>query len=138
MKKIIFFLVTVFAFSFDIDDLNKGIYALRNGNFEQGFDIFFAGCEAGDTLACEELGYMYINNEVSEKIDTRLVEIPSTQLGIRYLVKSCSLGYLNGCSSILDLAKEVQIPNEVLKTAKDKYDELAVEFAGDLNATIGE
>ncbi|MGG7048088.1 MULTISPECIES: hypothetical protein [unclassified Campylobacter] len=138
MKKIIFFIVAVFAFSFDIDDLNKGIYALKNGNFEQGFEIFFAGCEAGDTLACEELGYMYINNEVSEKIDTRLVEIPSTQLGIRYLVKSCSLGYLNGCSSILDLAKEVQIPNEVLKTAKDKYDELAVEFVGDLNATIGE
>ncbi|WP_170000163.1 sel1 repeat family protein [Campylobacter sp. RM9328] len=135
MKKIILFLFfTLLAFSFDIDDFDKGMYELKEGNFNAAFEIFYAGCESNDDMACEELGLMYINDEVSPKLDTRLEKRDSLKLGILYLMKSCDeLGYLNACENILNLKENFTIQDEIIKRAKERYSELFNEFNANEN-----
>lgn len=135
MRKIIFFVLFVFVFGFDIDEYDRGLHALREENFKEAFEIFYLGCEINDDLACEELGLMYANNQVSHDMDVRVGEIGSFELALRYLMKSCKIGYLNACDDIVSLANENKVSDEILSYAKSRYIQLASEFIEDDNAT---
>ncbi|MCR4942371.1 MAG: hypothetical protein K5978_06250 [Campylobacter sp.] len=67
MKKFAIFLTFVKVFAFDIDDLNRGYEAINAKNFSEAYDIFIEGCDANDAIACQELGFMYLNGEISDK-----------------------------------------------------------------------
>ncbi|WP_169784790.1 hypothetical protein [Campylobacter curvus] len=140
MRKFIFFaLIATGMFGFDIDDFDKGINELNNGNLQKAYDIFSAGCEAKDELSCEELGLMYINGEVSEQMDASLQKRSNIDIGVEFVMKSCDLGYLNACSDIVDLKKDIgdKLAPGVYENALTRYDELTAEYkdSGDQNAT---
>ncbi|KEA46480.1 hypothetical protein CR66_01105 [Campylobacter mucosalis] len=135
MRKILFFAIFVSAFGFDIDDLDKGMDALRKEDYKTAFEIFHIGCEADDALACEELGMMYVNNEVPSELDAREQK---AKIGLEYFLKSCEkLEYMNACDDIVSLKGEFMplFGTEIFNRASKKYDELLREFKSDTNTS---
>ena len=82
---------------------------------------------------------MYINGEVSEQMDASLQKRSNIDIGVEFVMKSCDLGYLNACSDIVDLKKDIgdKLAPGVYENALTRYDELAAEYkdSGDQNAT---
>lgn len=130
MRKFIFLsALRMAALGFDIDDIERGMDAINDENFAAAYEIFSAGCEVNDEMACEELGLMYINEQVTPRMDAALNKRPSVQIGVEYLMESCNKGYLLACDDIVSLksiGKKLQ--DNVYESAKARYDELAGEF----------
>lgn len=137
MRKFIFFALFTSLFAFDIDDFDRGMHALHNENFKEAYEIFYQGCESDDSLSCEELGMLYVNGSVLPELDARADHV---KIGLGYLLKSCmELDYLNACGDLISMkdfneTKEF-LNDDIIKHISAKYDELAREFDGDLNAT---
>ncbi|AQW82527.1 hypothetical protein [Campylobacter pinnipediorum] len=138
MKKIILILMVIYSsFGFDIDDFDKGVLYLNNGNFKDAYDIFYEGCELNDEMSCNELGFMYINKQVTKEIDNTANDKDNIKIGISYIFKSCELGNINACSDIIDLKNRFKIDDEVYNKSNKKYEELEQQYLiqDDLNAT---
>ena len=137
MRKFIFLsALWVAALGFDIDDIERGMDAINDENFAAAYEIFSAGCEVNDEMACEELGLMYINEQITPQMDAALNRRASAELGVGYLMKSCDSGYLLACGDVVDLKKiGVNLNQGVYEKAKSRYDELVGEFtrASDVN-----
>ena len=117
------------ALGFDIDDIERGMDAINDENFAAAYEIFSAGCEVNDEMACEELGLMYINEQITPQMDAALNRRASAELGVGYLMKSCDSGYLLACGDVVDLKKiGVDLNQGVYEKAKSRYDELVGEF----------
>ena len=131
MKKIVFLALALnLAFCFDIDDFDRGNEALNTGDYVGAYEIFFEGCEQKDVLSCEALGDMFVNEEINEQMDNDLKRHTNIELGVRYYMKSCDLGYQNACDDVLSLRDDLNItlPSGVYENAKARYDELFEEF----------
>ena len=131
MKKIVFLaLILSLAFSFDIDDYDRGNEALNAGDYVGAYEIFFEGCEQKEVLSCEALGDMFVNEEINEQMDGDLKRHTKIELAVRYYMKSCDLGYQNACDDVLSLRDDLNItlPSGVYENAKARYDELFEEF----------
>jgi ribosomal protein S4 len=119
----------VATLGFDIDDIERGMDAINDENFAAAYEIFSAGCEVNDEMACEELGLMYINEQITPQMDAALNRRASAELGVGYLMKSCDSGYLLACGDVVDLKKiGVDLNQGVYEKAKSRYDELVGEF----------
>lgn len=127
------------ALGFDIDDIERGMDAINDENFAAAYEIFSAGCEANDEMACEELGLMYINEQITPQMDAALNRRASAELGVGYLMKSCDSGYLLACGDVVDLKKiGVDLNQGVYEKAKSRYDELVGEFTRARDANLSE
>lgn len=139
MRKFILFLSFYAVFGFDIDDFDKGVYALNSGDLTTAYETFYKGCEQNDELSCDELGFMYINSQVSIELDGSLANKSANLIGAGYLLKSCELDYLNSCDDIIRLKKELkdEISDEIYKKASAKYKELLLEYTkpADINSS---
>ncbi|CAD7286806.1 hypothetical protein LMG7974_00093 [Campylobacter majalis] len=134
MKKYIIFFVFTLLCAFDIDEFDKGLDAIRAGEYNVAYDIFYKGCEQNDELSCEELGIMYINGEVSTSEDNTVNEKNKNKKGLEFLLKSCKLGYLNACGDIVSLKNSIdEISDELYEYASNMYDELALEFTQNID-----
>ena len=140
MRKFIFLsALWVAALGFDIDDIERGMDAINDKNFAAAYEIFSAGCEVNDEMACEELGLMYINEQITPQMDAALNRRASAELGVGYLMKSCDSGYLLACGDVVDLKKiGVDINQGVYEKAKSRYDELVGEFTRASDANLSE
>lgn len=129
----------VAALGFDVDDIERGMDAINDENFAAAYEIFSAGCEVNDEMACEELGLMYINEQITPQMDAALNRRASAELGVGYLMKSCDSGYLLACGDVVDLKKiGVDINQGVYEKAKSRYDELVGEFTRASDANLSE
>ena len=129
----------VAALGFDIDDIERGMDAINDENFAAAYEIFSAGCEVNDEMACEELGLMYINEQITPQMDAALNRRASAELGVGYLMKSCDSGYLLACGDVVDLKKiGVDLNQGVYEKAKSRYDELVGEFTRASDANLSE
>ena len=129
----------VAALGFDIDDIERGMDAINDENFAAAYEIFSAGCEVNDEMACEELGLMYINEQITPQMDAALNRCASAELGVGYLMKSCDSGYLLACGDVVDLKKiGVNLNQGVYEKAKSRYDELVGEFTRASDANLSE
>ena len=130
MKKIVFLILALnLAFSFDIDDYDRGIEALNAGDYATAYEIFYDGCEQKDVLSCEALGDMFVNEEINEQMDGDLKKHSNIELGVSYYMKSCDLGYQNACDDVMSLRDDLNIslPVGVYENAKARYDEIRQE-----------
>ena len=129
----------VAALGFDIDDIERGMDAINDENFAAAYEIFSAGCEVNDEMACEELGLMYINEQITPQMDAALNRRASAELGVGYLMKSCDSGYLLACGDVVDLKKiGVDLNQGVYEKAKSRYDELVGEFTRASDANLSD
>lgn len=128
MRKIVLFFIILKLSAFDIDDFDKGVDALNSSDFAMAYDIFYKGCEDNDELSCQELGLMYINGNVSLQLDNLVDKEGKNNIGLKYLLKSCKLGYINACSNILDLKKDIYIDEIIYQKALKQYENLITEF----------
>ena len=130
MKKIVFLILALnLAFSFDIDDYDRGIEALNTGDYVAAYEIFYDGCEQKDVLSCEALGDMFVNEEINEQMDSDLKKHSNIELSVSYYMKSCDLGYQNACDDVMSLRDDLNIslPAGVYENAKARYDEIRQE-----------
>ena len=130
MKKIVFLILALnLAFSFDIDDYDRGIETLNAGDYATAYEIFYDGCEQKDVLSCEALGDMFVNEEINEQMDGDLKKHSNIELGVSYYMKSCDLGYQNACDDVMSLRDDLNIslPAGVYENAKARYDEIRQE-----------